>query len=94
MSYPEKKAKHKPSGHSLVICCSFDKSKNERSYYREEDCMKMFWNDLKDQVIKIIKYKKKEMIPLTDEEKQSYENQKICHICQQVFCADEKNKKM
>ena len=45
--YTEKKAVHKPSGYSLVTCCSFDKSKNERKYYRGEDCMKMFCNDLK-----------------------------------------------
>ena len=36
-SYAEKKAVHKPSGYSLVTCCSFDKSKNERKYYRGED---------------------------------------------------------
>ena len=35
-SYTEKKAKHKPSGYSLVTCCSFDKSKNEWKYYRGE----------------------------------------------------------
>ena len=44
--------------------------------------------------MKTINYEKKEMIPLTDEEKKSYENQEICHTCQQEFCADEKNKKM
>ena len=38
-SYKEKKAKHTPSGYSLVACCSYDKSKSERRYYREEDCM-------------------------------------------------------
>ena len=39
-SYTEKKAKHRPSGYSLVTCCSSDKSKNERKYYRGEYCMK------------------------------------------------------
>ena len=33
-SYTEKKAVHRPSGCSLVACCSFDKSKNGRKYYR------------------------------------------------------------
>ena len=33
-SYTEKKATHRPSGYSLVTCCSFDKSKNEPKYYR------------------------------------------------------------
>ena len=92
-SYTEKKAVHKPSGYSLVTCCSFDKSKNERKYYRGKDYMKQFCKDLKDQVMKIINYKKKEMIPLTDEEKETYENQKICYICEQEFCTDENNKK-
>ena len=91
-SYTEKKAVHKPSGYSLVTCCSFDKSKNERKYYRGEDCMKMFCKDLKEQAMKIINYEKKEMIPLTDKEKESYENQKICHICEKEFCTDKNNK--
>ena len=92
-SYTEKKATHRPSGYSLVTCCSFDKSKNERKYYRGEDCMKIFCKDLKDQAMKIINYEKKEMIPLTDEEKETHENQKICYICEQEFCMDENNKK-
>ena len=81
-SYTEKKAMHKPSGYSLVTCCSFDKSINERKYYRGEDYMKMFGKDLKDQAMEIINYENKEMIPLTDKEKESYENQEVCYICE------------
>ena len=92
-SYTEKKATHRPSGYSLVTCCSFDKSKNERKYYRGEDCMKIFCKDLKDQVMKIINYEKKKIMPLTDEEKETHENQKICYICEQEFCMNENNKK-
>ena len=33
-SHTEKNAVHKSSGYSLITCCSFDKSKNERKYYR------------------------------------------------------------
>ena len=79
-SYTEKKAIHKPSGYSLVTCRSFDKSKNERKYYRGEDSMKMFCKDLKEQEMKIINYEKKEMIPLTSKEKESYENQKVYYM--------------
>ena len=89
-SYAEKKATHRPSG---VTCCSFHKSKNECNYYRGKDCMKMFCNDLKDQALKIINYRKKEMIPLTNEEKESYENQKNCHIYEKEFSTDNKDKK-
>ena len=91
-SYTEKKAVHKPSGYSLVTCRSFDKLKNERKYYRREDCMKMFCKDLKEQAMKIINYEKKEMIPLTDEEKEVYENSEVCYICENFFCTDEDNK--
>ena len=84
---------HRPSGNALVTCCSFDKSKNEIKYYRGKDCMKIFCKDLKDQAMKIINYEKKEMIPLTDKEKETHENQKICYICEQKFCTDENNEK-
>ena len=55
--------------------------------------MKIFCEVLKDQAMKIINYEKKEMIPLTEKEKETYENQKICHMCEQEFCTSEKNKK-
>ena len=84
---------HRPSGYSLVTCCSFDKSKNERSYYRGKDSMKIFCDGLKDQAMKIINYEKKEMVPLTNEEIEFYENQEICHICEKEFYIDKDNKK-
>ena len=55
--------------------------------------MKILCNDLKEQADKIINYEKKEMIPLTDGEKETYENQKNCHICEKELCTDENNKK-
>ena len=33
------------------------------------------------------------MIPLTDKEKESYENQKVCYICEKEFCTNKNNKK-
>ena len=53
----------------------------------------MFCKDLKEQAMKIINYEKKEVIPLTDKEKESYENQEICYICEKEFCINENNKK-
>ena len=53
-SYTEKKVVHKASVYSLITCCSFDKSENEREYYRGRDCMNMFCNDLKEQPMRII----------------------------------------
>ena len=42
--------------------------------------------------MKIINHEKKDMIPLTKEEKESYENRQIYYICEEEFCAN-KNKK-
>ena len=91
-SYTEKKAMHRPSGYSLVTCCSFDKSKNEQKYYRGKDCMKIFCKDLKHQAMKIINYEKKEMIPLTDKERETHEIKNICYISKKEFCTDKNNK--
>ena len=38
--------------------------------------------------MKIINYEKKEEIILTNEEKESYEQQEICYICREEFCTD------
>ena len=50
--------------------------------------MKRFCNDLKEYVIRIINYETKSMIDLTEEEKESYENQQLCHICDEEFYTD------
>ena len=54
--------------------------------------MKNFCKDLKDQAMKIINYEQKEMIPLTNKEKKSYEKQKVCYICKKEFCTDKNDK--
>ena len=43
--------------------------------------------------MKIINYDKKKIIPLTKKEKETYENQKICFICEKEFCTNKNNKK-
>ena len=43
--------------------------------------------------MKIINYEKKEMIPLTYKEHNSYEKQKFCYICEKGFSTDDNNKK-
>ena len=92
-SYTQRKAKHKPSGYSLSLICSFDETKNRRKFYRRKNSIEKFCNDLKELVTEIISYKEKEMITLTDKEITPYESQKICHICKGYFCYD-KNKKI
>ena len=94
-SYTEKKAKHEPSGWAMFTKYSFDETEN---YYRGKDCIEKLCKKLKKHAMKIINYGEKEMIPLTDEENNSSEQQEACHICTEIFCADEddehyKNKK-
>ena len=91
-SYTKKKAKHTPSGYSLVTCCSFDESKNKVSCYRGKDCLEMLTKKIIEQAIKIINNEKKKEITLTNKEKESYEKQEICYICEKEFCTDEKHK--
>ena len=81
---------HIPSEYSIYTNCSFDKSNNKLSYYRDEDCMKRFCKDLKDHATKIIDYKKKPMIPLTKEEEDNYNKENICYICKIYFNNDGK----
>ena len=54
--------------------------------------MKIFCKDLRNQTMKIINYEIKKEIILTDEEKESYKNQKNCHKCGKEFCTDENQK--
>ena len=56
---------------------------------REEKIVLKNCKKLKEHAMKIIDYKEKEMILLTDEENKSYEEKEACHICEEKFCADE-----
>ena len=76
-SFTEKKAEYIPSGYSWVMCCSFDKSKSERNYYRRKNCIERFCKDIRDQAMKIIDHEKNKIISLTNEEKESYEKKKF-----------------
>ena len=53
--------------------------------------MKAFCKILKEHIKRIMYRKKKKMIPLTDEENRSYENQKHCYACRKTFTKDNKN---
>ena len=65
----------------MLTKCSFDEKEYKFDYYRGRDCIKKLFKKLKELAMKIINYKQKEKIPLTDEENQSYEDQEACHIC-------------
>ena len=73
--------KHAPCGYSIFLHCSFDSNKNNHDFYKGEDPMKSFCADLKKHAREIINSGKKEMLPLTEEENDSYKNQSFCHMC-------------
>ena len=48
---------------------------------RRKDCMKRFCGSLREHTNRIIHFKKRRMIAITNKELKSYENAKICYIC-------------
>ena len=92
-TYTERKAMHEPSGWTILTNCLFDKAKSKLDYCRGIDCIKVLCEKFKDRALRIINYEKKEMIPSSEEENKSYEEQDICHICRKKFNSDIKDKK-
>ena len=85
--------KHTVSGYSLFTNCSIDTTKNKINYCRGKSCMKNFCLDLKEHATKIINNEKKEMLPLTNEERILYRQEKVCYICKKGFSTDDDDKK-
>ena len=55
--------------------------------------MERFGKDIREHAMEIINYeKKKEIIPLSDEENKSYEKQKVCYIHKKEFDIDGNDK--
>ena len=77
----------------MDLASSFDPKKNKHSFERRKDWTKKFSKDLNKQASKIINFKEKNVIPLTDEETEFYEKQNVCHICQKEFCNNKNEKK-
>ena len=59
----------------------FDHIINKHTLYRGKDCMKRFCEFVREHANKIIHFKKRKMIPITNKDLRSYENPKICHLC-------------
>ena len=72
----------------------FDVIENKQNVYRGGDCMKNFFESLKDLAVKMINFEKKKTIPSTKEQQESYKQTKICYICKKMFvhkCTSNKN---
>ena len=92
-SYTEKKVKQKPSGYAWCSICFLTRQKNRHYFYRGKDCIEKFCKDLKELETEIINFEEKEKITLTNKEIKSYEKQKACHICKEMFCCYKNKKK-
>ena len=66
---------------SSTTISSFRSTEKEHDVYRRKDCMKKFWEFLREHAMKTIDFKKKKIKLLTKEQQESYENAKICYIC-------------
>ena len=74
-----------PSGFSMSTISSFRIIEKKHDLYRGKYCMKKFCEFLREHAMKIINFKKKKLKLLTKEQKESYENAKICYICKEKF---------
>ena len=74
---------------------SFRSIENKHDVYRGKDCMKTVCEFLREQVMKIIDFKKKKMKLLTKKQQDSYEYAKICNTCKEKlknkYLKDKKN---
>ena len=90
--HTETKVIYEPSGYSLSLVTSYDSNKNKHSYYRGKDCMEVFPNSLRVQVMDIINTEEKPMIPLTEKQERLYDNKERCHMCKGKFSTNEYDK--
>ena len=66
----------------MPIISSFESIENEHGLYRVKDCMKKFCDSLREHIMKIINFKRNKIKLWTKELQKSYENGKICYICE------------
>ena len=62
----------------MFIKCSFDE-KEKLNYHRGKNCIEKLCKKLKESATEIVNHEKKEMVPLTHEENNFYNEQKICY---------------
>ena len=91
-SYTEKVVRHEPSGWSMFKKCLFNEKENKLNHYRGKDRVGILCKKSRETIMEIIDYKKRDIIPLTQEENNRYNEQEICYICKEKFCVDKDDK--
>ena len=84
-SCTERKAIHESCDYPSDLVSSFDSKQEKHSFYRGRDFIKKVNKDLKEHTTIMTNFEEKEMIPLTDSENKSDEEQEVCHICKKEF---------
>ena len=88
-SYILKRNVHIPSGYALHLVRYYDQ--NLMTHYRGTDCMQTFVRAIKAMAMMIANIKERRPIRLTDDEMDSYNRSKYCHICKRTFSKEEPN---
>ena len=73
---------HIPCRYLMFTIYIFHCIENKHDVYREEGCIKKFFESLREHSLKIINFEKKKTVPLTNEHQELHENEKICYIYQ------------
>ena len=73
--------KYAACSYSLFTNCSYYSNKYKHSYCRGKDCMKNFYKDLKEHVMKITNFERQKMLSLIEKESKSCCKQKFCYMC-------------
>ena len=81
--YNKKVSEHIPSCFSMSKILPFKSTEKKNDVRR--DSMKKFCKSFRQSATKMINFKKKKMKLLTKEQQESYENAKICYICNEKF---------
>lgn len=88
--HTRKYKKHIPCSIAYYLLCSYDNNLSKFQLYTGEDCISWFCCQLKElaQQLDPIFNKTVSMIPLTDEQRESYNKSTFCHICLKPFTED------
>ena len=91
-SFTTKINKREACGFSIVSKSSLSDIREKNTCYRGEDCMKKYCKKLREWVMKTVNYEKKDIMPLTNGQKEYHEKQNKCFICGKRFCYDKRSK--
>ena len=82
---------HIPSGYSMPAIWEFGHIENKHALDCGKDCIKRFYDFLREHAKNIIDFEKKKMLPLTKKEVKSHEDAKVCYTCRKRILKNTKD---